>query len=306
MAIIKSYSFPEGEIRGDMFYIQHGTECFTVIDCYLKDNTEEDKERSKSIISEIKEKSKHRIRRFISTHPDNDHILGLENLHDQWKIINFYAVDNQIPSDDNNSSLSQYIELKNSKAFYALKKGISRKWLNDGNDERESSGISILWPDVTNEKFKKVLEGVANGDNHHNNISPIIRYSKENEPSFIWMGDMEIDMQTEFFENFGSSIQETTVLFAPHHGRESGKVPDELLKALNPQIIVIGNAPSRHLNYYDPDKTITQNAAGDIVFESESGWLHIFTKNNISNPPKELTNKNKQKPGLFYIGSLSV
>ena len=30
MSIVKSYSFPEGDIRGDMFYIKHGSRNFTV------------------------------------------------------------------------------------------------------------------------------------------------------------------------------------------------------------------------------------------------------------------------------------
>lgn len=40
MSIVKSYSFPDGEIRGDMYYIKHGTNNFTVIDCYLKDGND--------------------------------------------------------------------------------------------------------------------------------------------------------------------------------------------------------------------------------------------------------------------------
>ena len=31
MSIVKSYSFPDGEIRGDMYYIKHGTNNFTAI-----------------------------------------------------------------------------------------------------------------------------------------------------------------------------------------------------------------------------------------------------------------------------------
>ena len=40
MSIVKSYSFPDGEIRGDMYYIKHGTNNYTVIDCYLKDGND--------------------------------------------------------------------------------------------------------------------------------------------------------------------------------------------------------------------------------------------------------------------------
>lgn len=53
MSIVKSYSFPEGDIRGDMFYIKHGSRNFTVIDCYLKDS-DGNNARKDEIIKEIK------------------------------------------------------------------------------------------------------------------------------------------------------------------------------------------------------------------------------------------------------------
>ena len=44
---------------------------------------------------------------------------------------------------------------------------------------------------------------------------------------------------------------EIDILFAPHHGRDSGKVPNDVLKKLNPSVIVIGEAPAENLNYYE-------------------------------------------------------
>lgn len=52
MTIVKSFSFPIGEIRGDTFYIKHGLNSFTIIDCYLKDGDEVDC-RKDEIIEEI-------------------------------------------------------------------------------------------------------------------------------------------------------------------------------------------------------------------------------------------------------------
>ena len=57
-------------------------------------------------------------------------------------------------------------------------------------------------------------------------------------------------------------LEKTTIVFAAHHGRNSGKIPNSWLEKLDPQIIVIGEAPTRHLNYYTDYKTITQNSAG--------------------------------------------
>ena len=107
MSIVKSFSFPSGEIRGDMFYIKHGSNNFTVIDCYLSDGSEAN-DRMSEIIEEIKSESTGRICRFISTHPDNDHIKGIEKLDETWKILNFYAVKNNRPANGNDASLTRY------------------------------------------------------------------------------------------------------------------------------------------------------------------------------------------------------
>ena len=65
MSIIKSFSVGEG----DMFYIKHNSSNFSIIDCCLDDDNKN--EIVDEIISEFLGKD---IIRFISTHPDQDHI----------------------------------------------------------------------------------------------------------------------------------------------------------------------------------------------------------------------------------------
>ena len=48
------------------------------------------------------------------------------------------------------------------------------------------------------------------------------------------------------------------------------------MKKLEPKIIVIGEAPSKYLNYYQGYNTITQNSAGDIVFECIGDKVHVY------------------------------
>lgn len=304
MSIVKSYSFPDGEIRGDMYYIKHGTNNFTVIDCYLKDGNDRNARREE-IISEIKYESSGRTCRFISTHPDNDHIAGIEYLDDNWEILNFYAVDNRRPVDRNDSSLSRYHWLMANKNF-PIKRGIKRAWLNDSNDENNSSGINFLWPDLNNEKFKRALELVSKGEKI-NNICPIFTYSINNGATYMWMGDLETDMQQAYYDEYKNYIHQVDILFQPHHGRKTGSIPDDLLKALNPKLIIIGNAPSEHIDYGDSRETITQNTAGDIYFENDGSEVHVYTKNKIDNKPTCLkTKQGKQKIGWHYAGTLTI
>ncbi|WP_418586102.1 hypothetical protein [Intestinibacter sp.] len=291
MSIVKSLSVGEG----DMFYIKHNSDNFTVIDCCLEEGKEDD------IINEIKAESKNiGICRFISTHPDEDHIQGLEYINKEWPILNFYCVENKATKEGPSNSFKEYCNLRDSdKAFY-LFKGCSRKWMNKSDEERGSSGLNVLWPITDNEDFKEQLKLVKEGKSP-NNISPIIRY-KAGDCKFLWMGDIE----TTFLEKVKDNIdfEEVDILFAPHHGRESGKVPNDILEKLNPKIIIVGEAPSKDLNYYSKYNTITQNSAGDIIFDVYEKRIDIYVGN--SNYSVDfLEDKGKTKFDS-YIGSLVI
>ena len=85
MSIIKSFSVGDG----DMFYIKHNSDNFTMIDCCMSEEDRND------ILKELKSESKNKgIQRFISTHPDDDHISGLLDLNDEMGLLNFYCVKN--------------------------------------------------------------------------------------------------------------------------------------------------------------------------------------------------------------------
>ena len=72
------------------------------------------------------------------------------------------------------------------------------------------------------------------------------------------------------------SWPDVDILFAPHHGRDSGKIPKAILQQMDPKIVVIGEAPSKNLNYYGEYNTITQNSAGAIYFECLDNCVNIY------------------------------
>jgi beta-lactamase superfamily II metal-dependent hydrolase len=291
MPLVKSLSVG----NGDMFYIRHGSDNFTIIDCCIPED------RHEAIISELRERSYGKsIRRVISTHPDEDHVSGLEYLRDEFGIENFYCVENQASKTPASVSFTTYCELRDSDKAYYIEKGCTRRWMNIGDDERATAGINILWPKVDNADYQHALDDAAKGV-AFNNMCPVVRYAT-GDASFMWIGDLE----TQFMENVlpDISLRKTTIVFAPHHGRHTGKIPHSWLKILDPQIIVIGEAPSRHLNYYTGYEVITQNSAGDITFDTDGEKVHIYS-----------SNKNYTKTGLsnegeakfdYYIGSITV
>lgn len=298
MSVIKSFSVG----NGDMFYIKHNSENFTVIDCCL---TNENEDR---IINEIKEESKEKkITRFISTHPDDDHIRGLKKYNEKIRIINFYCVENKAIKDDETEDFKEYCFLRDDKKTFFITKGCERKWMNvSGEDDNGNyiggAGISILWPKTSNKYFKDVLEEVKNGTGD-NNLSPIIKYSVEDSIRVMWFGDLEKDFMEKIKDDL--IIDNADIIFAPHHGRDSGKIPKEILDKINPKLVVIGEAPSEYLNYYNGYNRITQNSAGDITFEQVNNEVHIYvSKSNYT--VDFLKNKYKANTYGYYIGTLEL
>ena len=293
MSTIKSISVG----NGDMFYIVHNSDNFTQIDTNMIAEYIDD------ILDDIKTaKSGKGISRFISTHPDQDHIAGLERLDEEIGIENFYCVKNNVLKDPETSDFKHYKTLRDSSKVFNIYKGCSRKWMNVSDDDRGSSGITIRWPDTSSENFKEALND-ANEGKGANNISPIITYSVEEGINAMWMGDLE----TDFLEKIESEVswKKQNVLFVPHHGRASGKIPNSILKLIDPDIVVIGEAPSDHLDYYDGYNSITQNSAKDIWFECSSGWVDIYVSSKNYSidflEDRGLTDSERN-----YIGSLAV
>ena len=294
MSIIKSFSVG----NGDMFYIKHNSDNFTIIDCCVDENNKDD------IFSEIiKQANEKGITRFISTHPDDDHIKGLDEFYSKYEIINFYCVQNQASKDDPDEDFSKYCTLRDhDKKHFYLYKDCSRLWMNESNEERDSSGISCLWPIISNKYFKEALEDVKKWKNI-NKISPILIYRVQDGARVMWMGDLE----NNFIDIIKDEIKfpEIDILFAPHHGRGSGKLSKEILEQLQPKIIVIGEAPSEYLDYYNGYNTITQNSAADIIFECLNNMVNVYVSNkNYS--VSFLTNKFLTNKFGCYIGTLEL
>lgn len=293
MPIIKSFAVG----NGDMFYIRHGNDNFTMIDCNLTGD------RDDEIIADIKAASAGKnLSRFISTHPDQDHFSGIEKLDAKKPIVNFYVVKNQATKADETDSFKHYRKLHDDpkKAFY-IHKGCSRKWMTKGDEERGGSGVSILWPDTNNQHFKDALAKCEAGEDY-NNTSAVIRYGIDGGASAMWLGDLHTDFMDAIFPHI--TLQKTTIVFAAHHGRDSGKIPNTWLWELDPQIIVLGEAPHRHLNYYTGYHTLKQNSAGDLTFHLEGNKVHICASN--SNYSEDYLVDEYRYDLEGYIGTLTL
>jgi beta-lactamase superfamily II metal-dependent hydrolase len=293
MSTVKSLSVG----NGDMFYIDHNTDNFSIIDCCLSEENQE------GIVDEISTRRAGKgVTRFISTHPDDDHFRGISYLDEKLKIANFYCVKNEASKKESTDDFLHYCALRDDadKAFY-IKRGCKRRWMNVSDDKRDQAGLQIIWPELSNTHFKEALETAEDGGSP-NNISAVIRYHVSGGASFMWMGDLE----TDFMEAIANAIEwpKTDIVFAPHHGRDSGRIPHSILDQLRPRIIVLGEAPSRHLHYYGGYNTLTQNSAGDISFECAAGKVHIFVSE--TEYAVDFLDDEEMAGDDFYIGTLNL
>lgn len=296
MSKVKSFSVGDG----DMFYIKHGSDNFTTIDCCLTDDNK------KEIVDELKDESSGKdISRFISTHPDEDHIQKLDYLDDNMPINNFYCVKNEATKDDETDGFKRYKKLRDGdKAFY-VSRGCSRKWMNQSSEERGSAGINFQWPKTDNTDFKEALKDAKDGKSP-NNISPIFTYSLEGGATIIWMGDLENDFMEKIIDEI--TLPSVNILFAPHHGRKSGKVPKKWLDQMSPDIIVMGEAPSKNLDYaaYDDYDKITQNSAEDIIFDCLDSKVNVYVSNDNYSVDFLDDEKLARKYDCKYLGTLNL
>lgn len=221
------------------------------------------------------------------------------------QINNFYCVKNEATKEDESDGFKRYKKLRDGEKVFNVFRGCTRKWMNESCTERGSAGINFEWPKTDNEAFKQALKEAKEGKSP-NNISPIFTYTRDKGAQVIWMGDLEHDFMNKIIDEI--TLPKINILFAPHHGRKSGKVPTKWLDQMSPDIIVMGEAPSKNLDYaaYDDYNKITQNSAGDIIFDCLTNKVNIYVSNENYSVDFLDDEKLSNKYDCYYLGTLNL
>ncbi|MBD0370285.1 MAG: MBL fold metallo-hydrolase [Pyrinomonadaceae bacterium] len=298
-------------LEGDCNIIQHYSERITVIDVSNAYNDEDTPEEKAVKASKQREEMRKRtnvpsnkidyrqkqtpdnpiaylkenigtsdIFRFIISHPDMDHIDGIKDLFTEFKILNAWDTDNN-KSINLNSYFAGYN--KEDWQFYTqLRAGkvtdTNRLTYYDSDNALywNKDGIKILCP-------SKELVKRANESGDYNDASYVLLYTvTKNEGKswkIIFAGDSDDHSWEYILKNYKARVSNIDVLFAPHHGRDSGR-SYEFLKTLKPRVTLLGNASSNHLAYscYPPIR-ITNNQAGYVIIDISSSAMTFYVKN---------------------------
>lgn len=231
------------------------------------------------------------IFRYIQTHPDMDHMDGLNNLFNNFSILNFWDTENTKTQDfDENGKSGRYLKIDwdcyqlirkqtdNPKTLF-LYDGDARKYFaRDDKGNLVDDYLKILAP---THKLLKDAEKVKNW----NDSSYVVLYCVHNR-IILLCGDADEKTITHLIQNHKQEISNIDILIAPHHGRDSGK-DFTFLDVMKPKLTLVGNALSQHLAYDKWDdrglKYITNNQCGNILIDTYNtdGDMLISCSNKI-------------------------
>lgn len=227
------------------------------------------------------------IFRYIQTHPDMDHMDGLQKLKDSFEIINFLDTDNTKKQEfDEKGKNGLYLkkdwdcyqklrQSKNApKALLYYDGSRAKYFAKDENGELLDDYLQVLAP-------TKELIKTANDIGDWNDSSYVILYHIHGF-KVLFCGDADMKTINHLLRDHKKDVANIDVLIAPHHGRDSDK-DFAFLDVMCPQLTLFGNAKSKHLAYDKWNsrglKHITSNQAGNILIEFKDDAFYLSVSN---------------------------
>lgn len=156
----------------------------------------------------------------ILTHPHSDHITGLVDVIERYKVSAFYT--EKVDAD------TQIYKLLKTKL---AEKGLSAKYLHASESFKEKTGMKLiaLWPST--DALNKTDQTNANLDLNGLSVISLIRYANF---SALLTGDAGLVVENQIADLAG----DIDVLKVPHHGSKTG-MSDHFLSLTSPELAVI-------------------------------------------------------------------
>lgn len=230
------------------------------------------------------------IFRYIQTHPDMDHMDGLENLFQNFSIINFWDTENKKKQEfGENGKSGRYLKIdwdryckmrtctSDPKALFYYDGSSNKYFAENDKGKLTDDYLQILSP-------TRALLNAANEAGDWNDSSYVILYWVGGK-KILFCGDADMNTIQHLIDNHYDEISDLDVLIAPHHGRDSNK-DFSFLDVMNPKLTLIGNALSKHLAYDQWNNRslphLTNNQVGDVLLEIQGGTLFLSISNKTA------------------------
>ena len=226
------------------------------------------------------------IFRYVQTHPDMDHMDGIEALFHEFSPTNFWDTRNTKEMQAASWEVSPY--RPSDWKFYknlrdtdpdedpkrlTLYSGARSQYYNQGSDGTEGGdGLHIL------AATKELVAAANEADEDYNRCSYVILYLTRNS-SIVFAGDSHDETWDHILKHHEADVTDIDLLIAPHHGRKSGRSYD-FLQTLTPTLTFFGNARSEHLAYAAWANRglsiITNNQANCMVVDTSTNPMTLY------------------------------
>jgi beta-lactamase superfamily II metal-dependent hydrolase len=166
--------------------------------------------------------------RFVLTHPDMDHMGGIEDFFQTFSPTNFWDTANSCEKDDFGEGgphdEEDWLFYKNIRdqdpktdpKRLVLYAGASGKYYNKSeNGDEGGDGLRILAP------TKELIQS-GNASDDFNDSSYVILY-RSNAGRILLAGDSHDKTWEHILENHAEDVRDVDLLLAPHHGRKSDR-----------------------------------------------------------------------------------
>ena len=312
--------------KGDCTLIEHGSGRLTMIDIcggnlqpsnYYSSALNEEHSikgnfrmcnRPTNPLDYLDENQMSEVWRFISTHPDMDHLDGFNNLMTDFSVHNFWDHGaRKVKPEFSGAPYSEadwdrYAKVRDGKEEgTTVIKALQGKRFKYANEDEENGNGDCLTICSPNDELIRQ----CNQRQQFNDASYIIVYRAKGG-KVVLAGDAD-DLAWECaIRAYPNRLANVGFLLAPHHGRDSGRNRN-FLNHLNPRISLLGCAPSKYLAYdawrNRRLKYYTQNQCGNVVIECKENGLEMYIENEAFAlaAGQDLRWKNTQ--GYYYLGT---
>ena len=252
------------------------------------------------------------IFRFILTHPDMDHMDGLDALADTFTLSNFWDTGTRREKPDFSeespyleTDWERYVRLRDGKepgvaarvrqAGSRFPFGNLAKGRKPGGD-----GLYILAPDAE-------LVKEANREGDINDGSYVILYRSAGG-RILLPGDAHDNTWDYVIETYGTDVADCSFMLAPHHGRDSERSYD-FLDHIRPTVTLLGCAPSENIDYDQWRRRnleyFTANQAGNVVLEIFEDQIDVYVENETWAAAKGADTSVKNSQGYVFLYAIT-
>jgi competence protein ComEC len=229
-----------------------------------------------------------KIFRFVLTHPDMDHMDGFDAMMGAFSVQNYWDTGSRRDKPNpwggaySEADWDRYVRVRDDN-----EPGVSTAVRRAGavfdfanKTTGDSDGLSILAPDAR-------LVADCNMEDDVNDGSYVLLYRADGN-RILLPGDAHDNTWDYVTQNYASAVGSVGFMLAPHHGRDSDRSYD-FLDVVRPQLTLIGNAPSAHIDYGQWSRRglayITSDQCGNVVVTTRSGgpeagpYLAVYVEN---------------------------